>query len=374
MDVLVVGGGSSGLGAALALHWLGHRVQLLAPADHPSQNHGLFLASNGVALLRVLGVDLEPGEPLRRMAVRGGGGRVLVDLDLGRLTPEESPCRAVHSQALHHAMWRALPRNVERVALRAVGVEDNRVIAEDGKRYSGEVVVFADGVGSLLRPTLLGEEPAGPTNLNVRTWLSPDPLDGAWDAVERLGEGWRWSGLGMPGGGSAHHLYSKTTGTDDSELPDAFSRAGGPGMGEWERAQSSTPRRLWALERPVWGRRSMVFIGDAAHGKIPILGQGIAQGLEDAAWLAILLGDPEGATNLASRLERQRGERVDQLIAQSHKLSDISQVQGGFSGLLRDLAAEAIPRFHYGERLQQLWAPGLELARTLGQRRFLRSN
>jgi 2-polyprenyl-6-methoxyphenol hydroxylase-like FAD-dependent oxidoreductase len=118
----------------------------------------------------------------------------------------------------------------------------------------------------------------------------------------------------------------------------------------------------------------MVFIGDAAHGKIPILGQGIAQGLEDAAWLAILLGDPEGATNLASRLERQRGERVDQLIAQSHKLSDISQVQGGFSGLLRDLAAEAIPRFHYGERLQQLWAPGLELARTLGQRRFLRSN
>ena len=68
---------------------------------------------------------------------------------------------------------------------------------------------------------------------------------------------------------------------------------------------------------PTWIRGRAALLGDAAHATLPLLGQGLAMGLEDAATLGCLL--PLGTTkeDVPTRLEayqllrKERGEYVN---------------------------------------------------------------
>jgi 2-polyprenyl-6-methoxyphenol hydroxylase-like FAD-dependent oxidoreductase len=68
---------------------------------------------------------------------------------------------------------------------------------------------------------------------------------------------------------------------------------------------------------PRWSASRTIVIGDAAHAVAPHSGQGASMALEDAIFLAKLLGDSSGSSleKVFIRFEQQRRPRTDKVIA-----------------------------------------------------------
>lgn len=210
LDVLVVGGGLSGLATAIAVVLAGHRASVFeAAAGIFPFGAGMPSPPNGARLLARWGL----GDLLRPAAtaptslrVHGVDGRLLAqqagfDADVARRCG--APWWAFHRVDLQGALARravALGAAV-RFSSRVTGLDTAApaIQLENGERHAGDLVVLADGAGSALRSQLLGgaiyPQPTGcvayritvernrarseelrelMNQLELRFWLGPD--------------------------------------------------------------------------------------------------------------------------------------------------------------------------------------------------------
>jgi salicylate hydroxylase len=247
-----------------------------------------------------------------------------------------APYYTFHRADLLDALARGLDHSAIHLGHRLTGLEErsDRVLLAFADRadVEAEIVIGADGVRSVIRRALYGDD--NPTYTGQMVWRALlNGSDVPEEVLEPTGH-IQWVGPGC-------HLLAyyirgrKLVNIVTQEDTDKWVEEGWSTRGDPDEMRSSFPNpepRLakllslvtacskWGLfTRPLtqnWGRGRIQLIGDAAHAMLPNAGQGACQAFEDAYILARWLeacGDPLDAFANFRRVRIPRVHGVQRL-------------------------------------------------------------
>ena len=312
MKIAIVGYGTAGQAAAILLARAGHAIEIFERSEELRPvGAGFLLQPTGLGVLDKLGLReaaLASGERIERLHGANANGRMVMDMHYADLAPNLFGLGMTRGAlfALLHARCAdgaTIRTGTPIVALREEG---RGLVDDDGNEFGPyDLVVVADGSNSTLR---------GASDLVARAPLYP------WGAMWCLlpADGWphacelrqRYVGtrtmLGvLPVGARPDHgadtrwltfYYSLPGERVDAFDATALAQLQADVAALWPQLAERTcvlvdPSQLnraryrdVVLRRPWHGR--CVFIGDAAHGMSPQLGQGVNMALLDAQAIA----------------------------------------------------------------------------------------
>lgn len=304
VQVLVVGGGLAGLAGARALQQNGFGPVVVERTEQPAWPPSIVeLWPDTLALLDRLGVGADvrrAGRAVNSWSHRRPDGGVRT-----RLQSEQGPgFVAIEYSRLCDCLLATL--SDERVRFEtalhslAVGDESVHVEFENGVKESFDIVVGADGLGSRTR-SQLGDP--GPTfcgtasmtfALPSRTRSEHAGASEIWTdaAVFRAVPapygpvGWLTVAIDRPTEACTLDLLSKARTDIDWLLPDVFDAATADDV--WRVADYHRETARWADGR-------VALLGDAAHARHRLTGNGVTLALEDGIELASVLAAADGA-------------------------------------------------------------------------------
>ncbi|ARQ01737.1 UbiH/UbiF family hydroxylase [Pseudorhodoplanes sinuspersici] len=325
-DVAVVGGGPSGLTAALALASAGLDTVLVAPPA-PSDNRTTALLASSIAALETLVVweaCRDKAAPLRTLRIVDDTGR-LWRAPEARFEADEIGLEAFAYNIENRHLIAALETAAaHRLNLRVIEDEAAMVSASDdlahirtarGTEIDARLVVGADGRHSICRATAGIEMHAQRYPQIALTFNIAHSRPHHDISTEFHTEAGPFTTVPLPGNRSsivcvvtekdAHHLQTLSGETLDCELERRSHSILGkvktePGYGIFPLAIESAS--LAAAHR-------IALIGEAAHRIPPIGAQGLNLGLRDAAAIAEVAADHRddpGAPDALSRYENMR--------------------------------------------------------------------
>jgi salicylate hydroxylase len=315
--VIIAGGGTGGLAAAIALRKAGVEPLVLeqAPA-FTAIGAGLGLYVNAMKALSYLGADTYWRQTAARIDVaeqRGLGDDHLITTS--SLEPRAArygePYYCGHRADLLTSLLLALPPECVRTASRVVGYEetadDVRVQLDGGEEVRGDLLVGADGLRSAIRQQLIGEREARFTDVVVWRGLIPrEKVPGRYDAKIMSWYGPRRHVLLYPLRHGQHpdSVYSlsafvpatevhRESWTASGDLADLHASLAGacPALQDLLAVMDGALITGIYFRDPLetWGSDRVVLLGDAAHPAPPSAGQGAGMALEDAVMLAACL-------------------------------------------------------------------------------------
>jgi 2-polyprenyl-6-methoxyphenol hydroxylase-like FAD-dependent oxidoreductase len=356
---LIVGAGIGGLSAAIALRQAGWRVRVFEQAESPRElGFGVALAPNAVAALRELGVAdtvLSRGFQPRRGEFRRMDGSVLKRIEMmpGALG---GPMLVALRPALHGALLDAVDAAAFDFGTRVIGYDDNghRVSMQlaDGRRIEGDLLIGADGVGSVVRRTLHPDQPAPRHSglVAVRGAVHGALAHlGNVDAVLYLGPGVESTFVRASESGIYWYLsIAQQLIPAGMRDPAAIVAAMAPRFDSTFRAITSATSDLRVdelLDRdplPRWGSGPVTLLGDAAHPVLPHTGQGAAQAMVDSVALARELENADIDAGLRA-YERERQPKTAALLAQGRRTARVMASTNPVACTLREWIMRAIP-------------------------------
>jgi salicylate hydroxylase len=356
--IAIVGGGLAGLAAANALTTFGMKAEVFEAAPALGEiGAAVNTSPQAVKALQAIGVgdkvaavaNLSPGIYTRNMQT----GEFL-EFNDRRKTPERygAPYYTFHRADLLDALGSGLDHRAVHLGHRLTGMEErsDRIVLSfaNGAQIEAETVIGADGVRSLLRQALYGDD--NPTYTGQMVWRAL--LNGAdvpEEVLEPMGHT-QWIGPGCHL--LAYYIRGKklvnivTQEDTDKWVEEGWSTRGDPG--EMRLSFRNPEPRLekllslvtecskWGLfTRPLtqnWGRGRVQLIGDAAHAMLPNAGQGACQAFEDAYILARWLEACRDPVEAFANFRRVRIPRV-------HGVQRLSLSNARFKHL-RDSAAQ----------------------------------
>ena len=320
LPVIVAGGGIGGLATALALVRQGFQVQVLEQAAHIGEiGASIQLGPNAFHAFDALGV----GEKARGRAVYTDHMVMHDALDeslVGRIETGAAfrerfgnPYAVIHRQDVHNALLEGA-QETGRVEFhtdtRLVQVEQDgdtvTAIDQNGKRWTGQALIGADGVKSVVRAQYVND-PARVTGHVVYRAVV--------DQAE-FPEDLKWNAASLWAGPKCHLVHYPLRGGEQYNVVVTFhsreQEEWGVREGSKEEVQSyfqgiaARPRRLidlpkswkrWAtadrepIGQWVFGRATL--LGDAAHPTTQYMAQGACMAMEDA----VTLGEALRVTN-----------------------------------------------------------------------------
>ena len=348
MRVLIVGGGIGGLTAALALRRAGFDTQVYEQASVLGEvGAGIATSPNSVRLLERLGV----GDALRAVAVTSLSmdprdwqtGETLARVPLGEaaVTRWGAPFYHLHRADLHGVLLAALGAQHVTLGARCVSVEEASsevtIRFADGRLATGDLVVGADGIHSVVRDYVAGDD--RPVWSRQVAWRGL--ADG--DLGRAIGLDVRHHSFWGPGkqfvcfyvsGGRLVNWVGNTQ-TDDEWREESWSargerseaqRAYGGWFDQVQRLIAGTERVFkWALfdRAPLdaWTRGRVTLLGDAAHPMLPYMAQGGSQSIEDGWVLARCLAEsPDSLPRALDRYVTYRSARAGALQRTSREM------------------------------------------------------
>ena len=358
---LIVGAGIGGLSAGIALRKAGWAVRIFerrASADE--LGFGLLVAPNAIAALRELGVAevvLARGFAPTRGELRRMDGTVLRRADFPPPQALGGPTVVALRPALHGALLDAVGMAALTLDSEATGftITGDRVTLHlaNGDAADGDLLIGADGVGSVIRRALHPSEPpprsagiiavrgavhgavAHLGNLSGIYYLGPG-VESALVRASETGIYWFLSlarelvppGMRDPAAILAHMsprfdatFRAVTSATEDLRVDDLVDRD----------------------PIPFWGTGVVTLLGDAAHPLLPHTGQGAAQAIVDAVTLGQALSSDAGVENALRSYERERRAKTMTLLAQGRRTARMMRMTNPIANYLRDLVVRLIP-------------------------------
>lgn len=308
MRVLVVGGGIGGLTTAIALRHHGVEALVLEQADAMMEiGAGIQIASNAAIVLREIGVEA---------AIRAAGvkplsydyrdlrtGRMLYQAPLGDEAAERygAPMYNIHRADLVKILYDTLPPETIKLGAKCVAISQSEngveVRLESGETVRGDVIVGCDGIHSVVRKHLRGDEEKHFANILMwRSLIPAQQLEGL--GLEERGNYWFGPGRTLiTYWVRSKNLYSILASVPASEVQrESWSENGD--IGEMLKSfEDAEPRARAMLEQcktafitgmyyrdPIdsWTSGRIALLGDAAHPMVPFLAAGAGQSIEDA--------------------------------------------------------------------------------------------
>jgi salicylate hydroxylase len=315
--VIIAGGGTGGLAAAIALRKAGIEPLVLeqAPA-FTAIGAGLGLYANAMKALTYLGADAHWRRTAARIDVSEQRGlnddEIITASSLEpRAAKYGEPYYCGHRADLMASLLTALPAECVRTGSRVVAFEetahDVRVELAGGEEIRADLLVGADGVRSATRTQLMGEREARFTDVVVwRGLIARDKVPGRYDAKIMAWFGPRRHVLLYPLRHDRHpvSVYSLSAFVPAGEV----SRESWTTSGDMADLHASLADACPALQDllalmdealitgiyfrdplEAWGTDRVTLLGDAAHPAPPSAGQGAGMALEDAVMLAACL-------------------------------------------------------------------------------------
>ena len=348
LHVLVVGAGIGGLTAALALQRAGCRVSVYERAPSLGEvGAGVTITPNAChALNHLLGADT-----VRRIAhVPHSGavkhfrtGATLVDTRRGerqRLRYGADYCQA-HRADLHRALADAV-RAHDADCLHAgyafvdLDLEDSVVTARfaNGQTATGDVLVGADGIHSVVRTRLWGADEPRFTGYIAWRGIVPvaalDPVFRAPDSASFAGPGRTFTRYKVRRGTlfnfvafSQRKRWATEGWSERADLAEVLAEFADFAPEVQAILQTVEPAECfkWGLfERaPLqrWTRGRATLLGDAAHPMTPFLAQGAAMAIEDGLVLARAIAAASNSEAALARYEAARYERATFVMRES---------------------------------------------------------
>jgi 2-polyprenyl-6-methoxyphenol hydroxylase-like FAD-dependent oxidoreductase len=346
LQIGVVGCGVAGQAAATFLAETGHAVSIFERFAEPRPlGAGLLLQPTGLAVLRALGVE-PSGAKILGLEAKTAGGRTVLDLSYADLHPAAHGLgisRSVLFDLLHARLKRSPARLVTNTEV--VKIDDRHVIDKSGARHGPfDLIVVADGAHSALRARLMPQAhaPLYPWGC-VWTTVRDSAGIGATSMLRQRVRGTREMMGFLPVGEDLLTLFwslpAAALAPDQPLDLDAMQRA----VREiWPEAAGVVKDAVKAndfaratyrnVALPRWNAGPVLFIGDAAHGTSPQLGQGANLALVDAWTLADTLANGGDLDDFA----RRRNSTVRFYRQASHLLTPFFQSQVVPLGWLRD--------------------------------------
>jgi len=338
MRVLIAGGGVAGTVTAMALKLAGHEPVVFEAHPSGGADAGAFLTvmHNGMDALRAIGADtpvIEASFAALGVEVVGPDGATVGtrSFDSG-LDGPRTLTRAAFYRVLQEEAER---RGIELVhGRRLVGAADGTATFADGTTASGEVLVGADGLHSVVR-TLIDPraEPPRYTGLTVVYGYTRAGGLPAAPGIYRMIRGSRAAFGYTTAPDGATYWFARVPDPERSRAELAavspagwreFTHSAFEGdplpCAEIVAATGDDVYGGHSYDLPttrVWSARSMVLAGDAAHAASPAAGQGASMALEDAVVLGQCLRDLADPPAAFAAYERLRRARVEKLVSAS---------------------------------------------------------
>jgi FAD-dependent urate hydroxylase len=345
LKAIIIGAGIGGLTTAIALKRAGYQIEVYDRVKELRPvGAGISLWSNGVKVMNWLGLGDEIhkiGGEMNRMTYLSKENELLNDIDLLPLIDQvgQRPYPVSRSE-LQSMLLEQLGKEYVKLETKCIGAkeEGNQVTAifEDGSTATGDVLIAADGVRSVLRNYVTQQQPepryADYVNWNGLVDASPELADKhSW--VIYVGDGKRASM--MPVGGDRFYYFfgvpmAKGTVVEPKdrrdELAGLFQGWPEPIQNLIQQLNPLETNRLEIhdldpLEKLARGR--VVLVGDAGHATTPTLGQGGCQAMEDAEILCrYLVTTNISVEDALQRYEAARKERTARLVLKARQRAD----------------------------------------------------
>jgi salicylate hydroxylase len=349
LDIILVGAGLGGLTAALALLRAGFRVQVYEQAAELGEvGAGVTITPNGVHVLNHL-LGEETVSRVARTPAAGAikhyrTGAILVETNRGDRMREQygaAYCQA-HRADLHGALAAAVralaPGCIHTGCSFATLEETPAAVAAtfaSGVRATGDVLVGCDGIRSVVRRALWGEENVTFTGYIAWRGLVPmerlDPDLIVPDSASFAGPARTFARYKVRQGTLLNYAaFSKR----DQWVEESWSVHSEIGelQGEFHDfapevqaiIAATPPERCfkWGLfdREPLtaWTRGRATLLGDAAHPMTPFLAQGAVMAIEDGMVLARALEAAADWAEGLARYEAARRERGSFVMRESH--------------------------------------------------------
>ncbi len=382
--ILIVGGGLGGLTTALALARRGRRARVLEGApEFGAIGYGIQFGPNVFHVFDRLGLTEQvmavADSPPAVLMLDALTGQELVRIPIGASFRArfKHPYIIVHRIDLHNVLLDACRHNdaIELVAEAMVtGFEERgdsiAVTTADGRTFSGNALVAADGVRSLFRAKLIGDgepQPIGYVALRTIVPMAELKADVPRDCVVL------WGGPGLHivhyplrHGTEFNIVNVYRTAAHAERLDAAAARA------ELDQAYRHTQPSMRALiammdlrwrrsigdRAPVrhWHQGRIVLLGDAAHAPLQSLAQGAGMAIEDGLCLAEAIHAADGDYNAAfRRFEAARLLRTARVQLESRSLWDFYHLDEGIARDVRNATVANWDEAHMFDCLSWLY-------------------
>jgi 2-polyprenyl-6-methoxyphenol hydroxylase-like FAD-dependent oxidoreductase len=360
---VIVGAGIGGLSAGLAIRRAGWNIRIIERAESPRElGYGLGLAPNAIAALRELGVAdvvLSRSFVPRRGELRRLDGTVLkrAELPAGALG---GPLVMALRPALHGALLDAVGPDAIALSTAATGFTVSRgrvrVQVRTGTRddvTEGDLLVGADGVGSVIRQTLHpSQPPPRASGIVAVRGVVHDALQhlGDRDAIYYLGRG--VESMVIRAGTSGIYWFvsfaRKLMAAGLRDPAQLVARLSSQFDESWRAVTSATTDLRYdeLVDRDpllFWGTDAVTLLGDAAHPLLPHTGQGAAQALVDAVALGKALAADVSIEPALRSYERERLGKTAALVAQGRRTARVMRMTNPMGCRLREVAVRLMP-------------------------------
>jgi 2-polyprenyl-6-methoxyphenol hydroxylase-like FAD-dependent oxidoreductase len=363
MKIAVIGCGVGGQAAALFLSRSGHSVDIFErfPEAKPV-GAGLLLQPPGQQALDALGLwrELWPkGARVERLYGRTTDGRIVLDLHYANYRTDYAGLgihRAHLFDALHGAVRAAsIQVHLGKMVTGIAGHERPTLLSQDGERHGPfDLAIIAEGAHSHLRQQLYPGA-SDPTYRWGALWATCPDRENRFPGTlwQKFKTAEKMAGIlpvgEVPGGDGVPHVAMFW-----SLRLDRYDDWRRRGIEAWK----DELRTLWPDTAPLldhithieqltlasycdvvmrsWRKGRCLFIGDAAHGTSPQLGQGANLALVDAWTLDRILAGDENLDRALARYERTRRAHVGYYQLASRWLTPFFQSHSRALAMLRD--------------------------------------